>query len=502
MQCLKRQIIALVFLLAIAGRVHGQDSLPTRLPAVNDGETDSGVLEPSWLPKNSPLPSTFASSGSSLETTEHATSDSTNIQPVSHLESVVMSEPEPTKSFPGCDAPYHEFFEKHREPLSLGGWLQQGFTFNPSDPDNRSNSPVLFNDPSNDYQLNQFYLYAERKVETSPSSWGLGGRVDLNYGTDSRFVTIPGLEREQDRTRRWNSESSDYGLAIPQAYVEIGTPIGPFGSSIIAGHFLAQSGYESFTAPDNFFYSHSYSFVYGQPFTHSGAIWNVKLSPTFAASIGGTTGWDNLYSDIDQWGVRYAILKQLYEGRTTIGLTGHSGQDYTGVRTVDGEKMDDRHWVNLLLKHQFNRDWYYVLSGDFGYQKGAVVVLDNTLNTVGFDDGHWWGVTQYLVHQLNTRWSSGLRLEWFRDEGNSRVGLPIEYTVGGPAFDGGDYVALTGGVNFKPHKNVLLRSELRWDYSNVESNPDIPGGVAGIRPFDDRSSDNQITVGLDAVVVF
>jgi hypothetical protein len=56
---------------------------------------------------------------------------------------------------------------------------------------------------------------------------------------------------------------------MPQAYVETNLPIGK-GLSVKVGHFYTLLGYEVVTAPDNFFYSHSYSMQYGEPFTHWG----------------------------------------------------------------------------------------------------------------------------------------------------------------------------------------------------------------------------------------
>jgi len=401
----------------------------------------------------------------------------------------------------GCES-CSDPFGLRRSSWQMGGWLQQGTTLNPDDPRNGSNAPVLFNDQANDYQLNQLYFYLGKNVDPNAKRWDIGGRLDVNYGTDSRFVTVPGLERHDDRTRRWNSETSDYGFALPQAYVELGTPIGPYGSVIRAGHFYALSGYESFAAPENFFYSHAYSFLYGQPFTHTGVMWSGKVTSTTAMSLAGTTGWDAFYDEVDQWGIRYAFQQQFNGGKTILSFTGHSGDENTGVRDQTGNRRDARNWMNLIWKQQLTSQFYYVLQGDYGRQNGAVVVLDNVNNTVGFEDASWYGVSQYWAYQMSSQWSSGLRVEWFRDDGNSRLGLPVRYTTGGDAFNGGNYFAITGGLNYKPHQNVLLRSELRWDASELESNPAIPGGVAGIHAFDNRSDKDQLTIGLDAVILF
>ena len=55
------------------------------------------------------------------------------------------------------------------------------------------------------------------------------------------------------------------------------------------GHFYSILGYESVTAPDNFFYSHSYLFQYGEPFTFTGLLGTTKLGD-FTIQAGMTRG--------------------------------------------------------------------------------------------------------------------------------------------------------------------------------------------------------------------
>lgn len=384
----------------------------------------------------------------------------------------------------------------------LGGWLQQGVTWNAAGPSNASNVPVLFNDRANGYQVNQLYLYLAREVCTDGLGWDLGGRVDVNFGTDSRFVTVPGLEEHENRTAKWNGEDAEYGIALPQAYVELGMPLGPYGSSFRVGHFYALGGYETFAAPDNFFYSHAYTYLYGEPFTFSGGMLLMKVSDTMSLGLAGTTGWDALDGNGDEWGVRLGLMKKSRDCRTTAAVTFHTGQDFTGINTAIGPQGAPRHWASLVVKRCLTEQLYYVFQSDYGYQDDAALLVDAGSNTIGFRPGQWWGINQYLIYDFHPCWSAGLRVEWFRDQDNTRVGVPVTFSPGGPAFDGQDYVGLTAGLHWKPHSNVLLRQEIRWDYSNVESNPNAPGVPAGVRPYNDRRDDNQLTVALDLILLF
>ena len=80
------------------------------------------------------------------------------------------------------------------------GWLDQGATINVLSPRNRTNGPVTFNDRSNDYQLNQFYLRLKRDVEQDSDAWDVGGRD----GQTSTFTTDDGRHRRgrPSRSRR------------------------------------------------------------------------------------------------------------------------------------------------------------------------------------------------------------------------------------------------------------------------------------------------------------
>ena len=150
--------------------------------------------------------------------------------------------------------------------LAIYGWLAQGFTINPDDPNNRFNGPLTFNDRSNEYQLNQLYVAFENIVDRCGCDWDLGGRVDLLYGTDYFFTQAAGLETHSDGTPRWNSANGPrddgtaalYGLAMPQLYAEVFAPIGN-GLTVKMGHFYSIVGYESVMYTQNFFYSHSYA---------------------------------------------------------------------------------------------------------------------------------------------------------------------------------------------------------------------------------------------------
>jgi hypothetical protein len=94
-----------------------------------------------------------------------------------------------------------------------------------------------------------------------------------------------------------------------------------------------------------------------------------------------------------------------------------------------------------------------------------------------------------------------MRYEYFEDLDGAvvpAVGLPPT-TVGIAAFPtpvlGSKYNDVTLGLNWKPNKNVTLRTEVRWDWAENS-------GVAGAKPYNDGSSNSQFLWGNDVVVRF
>lgn len=383
--------------------------------------------------------------------------------------------------------------------IQLGGWIQQGVTFNFNAPSDRSNTRVFFNDRSNDYLLNQAYFHAAVPVCNDGSHWDVGGRLDVNYGSDSRFITVPGLERHRDRTAKWNGENALYGLAVPQAYFEVAAPW-MNGVSLKAGHFYSTMGYERVAAPDNFFYSHSYSLIFGEPFTFTGALATIKPSKTWKFIAGYTGGWDVWDSTSNEWGVLAGVRWSTPNGRTSVGLQVYSGADVTSVRVGNALVDEGRTAWTLVFKHCLTERLLYVFQHDFGQQTDGRIVATIPTSMISFGPAKWYSINQYLFYEIHKQLSSGLRVEWFRDQDNSRAGVPVVFNPGGPVFNGGNYLEITAGLNWRPHPNIIVRPELRWDWSDLRGNPNVPGGNSAVRAFVNGRRANQFIAALDLII--
>ena len=102
------------------------------------------------------------------------------------------------------------------------------------------------------------------------------------------------------------------------------------------------------------------------------------------------------------------------------------------------------------------------------------------------DITEWYGVGAYVFKELDCCWSVGGRLEWWKSN------TPTA-SQAGAITDMQSYYAVTGGINYKPHANVVIRPEVRYNWTPAEDN------YAAQTGFNDY---NQATFGVDAIFTF
>jgi hypothetical protein len=334
-------------------------------------------------------------------------------------------------------------------------------------------------DRANEGMLNQLYIVAEQKLPSCGCS-GIGGRVDVIYGEDFWLAQAVGLENHDDGSSHWNSQY--YGLAIPQAYAEMGSS----ELSLKLGHFYSVVGYEGLPAPNNFFYTKSYSYQFAGPFTHWGGLATWTPSDRWQVQGGLTNGWDTLDREPDDNANFLGLVKYsgAYGGWTSFAIvTGDDISNPGSLPITDG--LTNRTRYSWLVSLPVSCKTEYVFHQWLGSQdEGAI----------GGGEAYWYGVDQYLYHTINECWKTGLRFEWFRDEDGTRVGLNRPSNPNNVPFVG-DFYSISAGVNWSPTTNLTLRPEIRFDWFNDDS------GQA-ILPYDDGADDSQLLLGIDAILLF
>ena len=366
--------------------------------------------------------------------------------------------------------------------ISVGGWIAQGFTTNRDNPVNPpwglGNLPTTFNYRSDDYQLNQLYTYIERQTDTSCGGFDIGGRIDLLYGEDYIFTQAAGLETRPDFTNHWNTAvggggiggTGRLGLALPQAYMELAVN----DLSVKVGHFYTIIGNEVVTAPDNFFYSHTYTMQYGEPFTHTGALASHPLGERVEVKAGVVNGWDKFDATHDHASFLGGFTWTSCDEQTSLAFAMVSGQEDGAQQFIGG----NRTMYSLVFTRQLTGDLQYVLHHDFGWQERGRVAAT-------IEDAEWYGLTNNLFYTVNDKLRAGFRYEWFNDDDGTRV-------VG----FGTHWHNITLGLNYQPIANLTLRPEARWDWAT----PHEAGTPAG--PYDNVTRRDQFTLAMDAILTY
>ena len=155
-----------------------------------------------------------------------------------------------------------------------------------------------------------------------------------------------GFERHPDSTEHWNGHEY-YGLAFPQAYASFGSQ----DFSFQVGHFYSVVGYEGLMAPDNFFYTKSYSYQFAGPFQHWGGQMNWNLNESWTLQLGLVNGWD--------------ALDRVSDDLSVIGKIKYANQDtgiWTSFALINGKELTNAAGLDIPNDYA-NRTRYSWLVG-------------------------------------------------------------------------------------------------------------------------------------------
>jgi len=343
--------------------------------------------------------------------------------------------------------------------LEVGGWASAGATYTSHNRSDRNNAPLSFNDRNNELLLNQFNLFIERAVNTDGNSWDIGGRIDVMYGADAQNTQAAGWDSDWTT---YTNDDSYYDVAVPQLYAEIYAPIGN-GITAKVGHFYTSIGYEVVTAPDNFFYSHAYTMLYAEPFTHSGVSLSYDISDNLSINGGVVQGWDNVDGETNHWSFLGGFGWTSDDAASAVFV-----QLISGNNDFDGDsKSGSTNMYSIVATHDFSEKLHYVFQHDFGETREG-------------KKSDWYGINQYLTYDVSEQMAYGVRLEWFGDRGDANR---VNETVGA------NYYAIALGVNYSPVNWMTFRPEVRYDRADESV-------------FNDNSETDQVSIAMDVVVTF
>jgi hypothetical protein len=367
------------------------------------------------------------------------------------------------------------------------GWIQQGFAGNPDSPRDRVNFGTNLGWRSNDYRLNQVYFVLENTLEHE-RAFNLGYRVDFLAGHDAPFFVSNGLFSDFTGFKGTSGlgvdgpksfrEPNRVGIDLPQAYLEVHVPglITPGGLDVRAGKFYTLMGREVYPGADTDFYSRTYENIYATPFTHTGVLATLHATSTLDVLAGVVRGWDVVRDNNSRVSFHGGLVWNSPDKRdnwTTAWIRGPEQPD---------NDHDDRSLVSSYLTSKLGAGnaWTVSAGGHLGFESNGAV--DAT--TGRRQDAKWYGATVNVFYDVDPTLRLGTRLEWFRDEQGTRTAQ-----LGRPGFRA-SFFDFTLGLTYKPLRGVIVRPELRVDWS-----PDA-------RPYDDQTSRVQFVPAIDLIVRF
>jgi len=329
---------------------------------------------------------------------------------------------------------------KWYEEIAVNGFVSATYGYNLNRPDSGTNQFRTFDFDDNAFKVDVFTLTLQKAV-AKPEE--IGFRVDVSAG-----ASLPKVE-------------SSYGLLqgqdvdVKQAFISYIAPVGS-GLRIDAGKFLTHHGYEYIESWDtpNDNVTHSFSFGYAIPFTHTGLKASYTFSEQAAAMLMIANGWDNVKDNNSSKTIGGQLT--LTPTKTlTIAANFCTGPERTNVNS------DPRTVFELTAQYKLSDLTVLGLDGVYGSEKGAVVPGKTA---------SWSGIAAYARLGVTDKVAFCLRGEYFSDADGARTGTAQKLKE------------LTVTPEVKVSSHLTLRADLRVDWSDVEAFEKKDGKTSKTQP--------------------
>lgn len=368
------------------------------------------------------------------------------------------------------------------EQTSVSGYVQTSFQYTL---DHHGAPGVAggrqFNNSGTSFSVDQVKLTLESPLDEN--EFAAGYRVDLLAGSNARRI----------------HPSGDGPLDAEQAYVNFRLPLG-HGLEVKFGRFATPAGAEAIDAPVNWFYSHSYIFSFGEPFTHTGALLSYRWNDALDTQLGVVNGWD--------------VAQDNNSAKTLLGRAGLTlldGKLRNAVTIIGGPEQpgndSDWRWIadDVLTWQPPMENLTLMINGLYGHE-------DSALDSAGFRHNGavaWWSTAVAARYQWTPLVTLAMRYEYFSDADGARtdaargirplIGPDPTPAMGFARRGGVDYQAVTCSAWLtRVFPNFTPRLEVRWDRASepvLRPRAASSGTVIG-------AETTQVTFSLDAVYVF
>jgi hypothetical protein len=342
--------------------------------------------------------------------------------------------------------------------FNIHGYVEGGYLYDTTVPNDQTparsapGDDIFFAGPyKNAVMLNQADVSIERDMINLPKGdWDFGFDVEAGYGRDFFFTHSNGILDQHNKQAILNNgqgTGNDDQLDLLQAYAQLGIPIGT-GLTVEAGKFLTLLGYEKIDPTQNMFYTHSYGFSFGKPFTMTGVLgaytFSDPASTSYATLTGGISdGWNqstyNNNGDIDGI-VQFKVHTDSFDW-TVNSMIGPEG-------VLPYGPPDYAHWwwvPETILSFKISDQLTIAADILYGDAPGL---------------SQWLSMAAYAQYRFDPHVALGTRLEYYHD------GRGVTTGVGGTDIN---YFEVTMGVSVTPLPDspylgtFVIRPEVRYD---------------------------------------
>jgi putative OmpL-like beta-barrel porin-2 len=387
-------------------------------------------------------------------------------------------------------------------------WIEGGATFNSQRVDSDRNFGRLFDDRTDNFQLNQATYTLQRKIDSTLPTYDFGFKLQAMYGSDARYTHF--LHEFQ------NAFGDSFNqFDIVEANVQAHTPwLTDGGFDIKAGQYPTLEGIETIDPTTNYLYSHSYIFNFGIPLKHTGFITVLHATPIIDLYAGMDTGVNTSLGqgdNNDRLAFHGGIGLNLLGGNLTVLATTHIGPE-NPTKSSNGSTLPAEANTKNRYLNDVSTTWKLndnlTLLNDLNYIQDDCQAV-GAVGASACTTARGYGVAQYAIYKLNDVFSLVGRAEVWRDEEGVFVGqfndnLDFVRAENGDAtkgriLNGGrtTYGGFTVGVNIKPPMTVplassfMIRPEVRYDTS-----------LNNTKPRGDNTKRDQVTVASDFILQF
>lgn len=315
----------------------------------------------------------------------------------------------------------------------------------------RNNLPQAMNYMGNQFLLEQSSLTVEKLLDYDKKEFQWGFNLTSLVGSDYRFTVSNNLADSQ--TRMNQGLPNTYGVdPMTQGYVNAWLPGIGDGTEVKIGKFWTPIFNESIDPTLNRTVSRATTFM-NNPFTHTGVLATTKLNDRWTMNNGAVMGADVFFGPVARFNYLGGLKWESESKDDSIAFNTMIGPAQFNQYLNAANNFDV---FEILLSHNFNEKWNYTLDVMYSFENnfiGTVTDRDGSSRVLNSEWAPWYGFVNYLTYNINDKWSTTSRVEFFDDNKGVRTGFVGLYSV------------FTQALTWKIKEGFWFRSELRYDYA-------------------------------------